>query len=58
MSYGVRKQKIIKEFEVDIISCCECGMQFALFGAIIQDDNQVHLINQIDIDYCPYCGKK
>lgn len=57
MSYGVSKQKITNQHEEYILSCCECGMQFVLYGAIVvQEDNDIHLIRQDKIDYCPYCG--
>ncbi len=55
--YRVRKQKVQLE-EVIIISCCDCGMQFVLYGALVEESGNINLIDQIKINYCPYCGKK
>jgi len=56
MSYSSRKQKISIEQEVYIITCCDCGLQFILTAVLVGEED-IQTMDQVKIDYCPYCGK-
>lgn len=58
MSMSHRKTKVIDIREVEINCCCECGMQFCLFGIVVMEVGELSLTPQVNLDFCPYCGKR
>lgn len=53
-----KKITISEERKYEMIECNKCKQEFVLFGVIISyEDTKVrHLIAQIKVDFCPYCG--
>lgn len=58
MSQSYRKQNVPYIMEKVIINCCNCGLQFILETILInEDDEDIQIMDQCKVNFCPYCGK-
>jgi len=55
MSFFIRNLEIPYAQYKPVLTCDDCGLSFILESVIIGEEIQT--MNQINSDFCPYCGK-